>query len=424
MNRQPQTHPKSEQVRARGRVLMLVENCSYPDDMRVLMECRSLHDAGYQMTVICPTGRSRRAYENVEGVHVYRYPKPWEPGGFLGYIWEFGYSLVMTFLVSLYVVFRRGCDVLHVRTPPDIYVFLAGFYKLFGKKYVVDLHDLPPEMYQAQNDGSGSRIVHAVLLWFESLTCRTADLFIASSESQRRMQIERGGAPPDRCHIVRNSPHERFLEPIEPIESLREPGKIILGYMGMIGVQDRVDMLVRACQCLKNELGRDDFRAVIVGDGPALDELKRLAVELGIEQRVSFAGFQRGDDLLRHVASFDICVTPDPSNAYNDTCSMVKTMEYMAMAKPVVAFDLRENRITAGDAGFYAKGNDAIDLARQIAVLMDDAELRARLGQAGRQRVVNTLLWSRQQRSLLTAYEKIFAPDYVPQPAAMGEHAR
>jgi glycosyltransferase involved in cell wall biosynthesis len=424
MKRHPQTTANSEQLRPRGRILMLVENCSYPDDMRVLMECQSLRDAGYQMSVICPTGRSRRAYENVAGVHVYRYPKPWEPGGFLGYIWEFGYSLVMTFLVSLYVVFRRGFDVLHVRTPPDIYVFLAAFYKLFGKQYVVDLHDLPPEMYQAQNDGQGNRHVHAVLLWFERLTCRTADYFIASSESQRRMQIERGGAPPDRCTIVRNSPHERFLDAIEPLDSLRENGRTIIGYMGMIGVQDRVDMLLRACESLKNELRRDDFRAVIVGDGPALDDLKRLAAELGIEQCVTFAGFRRGDDLLRHVASFDICVTPDPSNAYNDSCSMVKTMEYMAMAKPVVSFDLRENRVTAGEAGFYANGNDAIDLARQIAVLMDDAELRDRLGQLGRQRVVNTLLWSRQQKTLLAAYEKIFAPGYVPQNAAMGEHAR
>jgi glycosyltransferase involved in cell wall biosynthesis len=424
MSRQPQHDNNSVPFSKRGRILMLIENASYPDDMRVVMECRSLYDAGYQMTVICPTGRSRLAYENVDGVHVYRYPKPWEPGGFLGYIWEYGYSLIMTFLVSLYVVFRRGFDVLHVRTPPDIYVFLAGFYKLFGKRYVVDLHDLPPEMYMAQNHGEGSQLVHSVLLWFERLTCRTADVFIASSDSQRRMQIERGGAPPDRCYVVRNSPHERFLEPIEPIESLRENGRTIIGYMGMIGVQDRVDMLLRACHALKQELARDDFQTIIVGDGPALDDLKRLAAELGIEQWVTFAGFRRGDDLVRHVASFDVCVTPDPSNAYNDTCSMVKTMEYMAMAKPVVAFDLRENRITAGDAGFYADGNDAIDLARQIARLMDDAQLRESLGRIGRARVVNTLCWNHQQQPLLAAYEKVFTPSYVPQTAAITEHAQ
>ena len=345
------------------RVLMLIENNGYPDDTRVLMECHCLRDAGYQVTVIAPTGNSRRLYEFVDGVHVYRYPKPWEPGGFLGYLWEFGYSMILAFLLSLYVVCRRGFDVVHTRTPPDVYLFLGVFYQLFGKKYIVDLHDLPPELYQAQHDGQGNRLVHAVLLWFERRTCKRADGLIASNASQRKIQIERGGAPPDRCFVVRNAPHERFLEPTRPLESLRTSSKTIIGYMGWINVQDRVDMLIRAIDHLKNQLGRTDFRAVIVGSGSAVKELKRLVAELRLEEVVEFTGHRVGDDLLRHVASFDICVTPDPSNPYNDTCSMVKTMEYMAMAKPIVAFDLPENRWSAGEAGFYAGGNSIAGLA-------------------------------------------------------------
>jgi glycosyltransferase involved in cell wall biosynthesis len=393
---------------------MLLENGGYPDDARVLMESRALYDAGYQVCVVCPTGATRRWYENVDGVHTYRYPKPWEVGGLLGYAWEFGYSLVMAFLVSLYVVFRRGFDVLHVRTPPDVYVFLAAFYKLCGKQYVVDLHDMPPELYQAQNDYRGNPLIYGALLWFERFTCRVADYFVASSESQQRLQIERGGAPADRCYIVRNSPQERFLEPMEPLEALRQDGRLIIGYMGMLGIQDRVDMLIRACACLKNELGRSDFRTIIVGDGPALADLKCLAADLQLDDCLSFVGFQRGNDLFRYVASFDICVTPDPSSIYNDSCSMVKTMEYMATGKPVVSFDLAENRISAGNAAFCTKGHQPIDLARQITLLMDDPAERERLGRLGQERVVDTLLWSHQKRSLLAAYKRIFTPRFVP----------
>jgi glycosyltransferase involved in cell wall biosynthesis len=265
-------------------------------------------------------------------------------------------------------------------------------------------------LYQAQHDGEGNRLVCGILRLFEHWNCRLADRFIATSATQRRVQIERCGAPPHCCHLVRNVPSERFLELIEPLPVLRGTGRHIIGYMGIIGIQDRVDMMLEALRVLKDELGRTDFLGVIVGSGAALNDLKRLAREMDLDEYVHFAGFCVGDDLLRHVASFDIGVVPDPSNPYNNSCAMLKLMEYMAMAKPVVGFELAENRITAGEAAFLVQDNDVAELARQLARLLDDPALRQRMGQLGQKRVREHLVWEHQQQELINAYEQLFSP--------------
>lgn len=398
-------------ARPNNRILMLLENESYPDDTRVMLEAESLRDAGYQVTVICPTGLSRWPYECVEGVHVYRYPKPLELNGFVGYVWEYGYSFVMALVVSIYVSMRRGFDVVHVHAPPDMQVLVARFYKLFGKRCVVDQHDLSPELYQARQQGAGNRRVNAALAWFERLACKTADRLIATNETQRKVQIERGGAAPEVCHVVRNGPDARFLQPVQPLPRLSESGRAIVGYVGVIGVQDGVDCLLRAIACLRNELGRNDFSAIVVGSGPALDDLKRLSVELRLGDVVEFTGYLVGTNLLRHIASFDVCVTPDPSNPYNDSCTTIKTMEYMAMAKPIVAFDLPENRVSAGDAALYASGNCERDLARLIVRLIDDPHERMLLGERGRRRVIDSLRWEHQASTLIRLYDQLLCPD-------------
>jgi glycosyltransferase involved in cell wall biosynthesis len=278
------------------------------------------------------------------------------------------------------------------------------------------MHDLSPELYQARQAGDGNRIVLAVLRWFERLACRTADRLIATNQMQRQVQIERGGASPDRCHVVRNGPDARFLARQEPIACLRQGDRLVIGYVGMMGVQDGVDYLLRAIACLRNEFGRRDFLAVIVGSGPALDDLKRLATDLNLQQVVEFSGYRSGDDLLRHIASFDMCVTPDPSNPYNDSCTTIKTMEYMAMSKPVVAFDLPENRVTAGDAALYARDNSERDLARLVAYLMDNPQERASLGQRGRQRVIDFWRWEIQQSKLIALYDGLQVGSVAPKP--------
>lgn len=387
---------------------MLLENESMPDDNRVLLEAESLVCAGYDVTVICPTGKRTTKFEVLDGVSIYRYPKPFEFGGFIGYVWEYGYSMAMMFIISVYIWMRRGFDAVHVHTPPDMTALIAIFYQFFGKKFVFDLHDLSPELYLARGGKTEPNAVYHVLRFFERVACRNANRLIATNETQRRVQVDRCQANPQHCYVVRNGPNEFFLKPVEPLAGLKTPGKLLLGYVGVIGIQDGVDYFIRMLQLLKDTHGRRDFSAVIVGHGPAVKELKRLANELGIGDLVQFTGMVPFASVPSHIAAFDICFTPDPSNSYNDSCTTIKTMEYMALRKPTVCFKTRENELTAGESALYAANNDVEDYARVTIKLMDDPGLRDQLGRIGRDRIDNGLTWAFQSKQLIALYDDLF----------------
>lgn len=387
---------------------MLLENESFPDDVRVLLEAESLIGAGFDVTVICPTGDSRKWAELVGDVRVYRYPKPFELPGFAGYVWEYGYSLSMQFVISLFVFLRHGFDAVHVHTPPDMMALIAIFYQLLGKRFVFDHHDLSPELYLARRGNDKPNIVHKALLFFERVACRRADRLIATNATQRSIQTSRCGADADRCYIVRNGPNGLFLNETQPNPELRKPGKLVLGYVGVIGVQDGVDYMIRALHELKTVHARDDFCAVIVGYGPAVAELKKLAAELGVVEFIQFTGMIPFEQVPACIESFDICFTPDPSNAYNDSCTTIKTMEYMALRKPTVCFRTRENELTAGDAALYAENNDIADFAKATIRLMDDPALRKSMGQIARRRIEDGLTWDHQAIQLIALYEDLF----------------
>jgi glycosyltransferase involved in cell wall biosynthesis/peptidoglycan/xylan/chitin deacetylase (PgdA/CDA1 family) len=383
---------------------MILENSGYPEDTRVAMEANSLADAGYDLTIICPTGKRKSCYELVEKVHVYRYPAPFEFSGFLGYVWEYGYSLICAFFLSLWVWLRRGFDAIHIHCPPDLNGMLGAFYKCFGKKFVMDLHDLSPELYQARQNGEGSRLVERALRFFERFSCRNASMLIATNQTQRRVQIERCGAALNRCYVVRNGPNELFTNPVEPLKELQKPGTIIVGYVGTMGYQDGVDYLIRAMEIVLRH--RTDIHAVMVGEGTEVASLKKLVKEFRLEESVVFTGFVQFEKVPQYVAAFDICATPDPSNPYNDSCTTIKTMEYMALGKPTVAFRTPENELSAADSALYA--DDLEDFARQICRLADDPELRKQLGARGHQRIMKSLTWNHQSRVLLQAYAEMF----------------
>lgn len=389
------------------RILMILENESFPDDTRVYLEALALVEAGFAVTVICPTGKRKAKSELVEGVRVYRYPQPWELGGLIGYLYEYAYSLCMASAIACFVLVRHGFDAVHVHCPPDLNALLAIFFQMLGKQFVVDLHDLSPELYQARKNNAGSQTLIRMLRWFERLACRRADALIATNQSQQRVQIERGRANPRRCFIVRNGPNEIFVPTAKPLPELVSPKRSTIGYVGVIGIQDGVDYLIRALKVIREVRG--DFQAVIVGAGPALESVKRLVTELGLAEHVRFTGFVDFRDVPRYIASFDVCVTPDPSNAYNDSCTTIKTMEYMAIGRPTVAFATRENQLTAGEAALYARDNDIPAFATEIMRLMDDPELRARLGAIGRRRIDEGLSWENQRTLLVTLYDDLFA---------------
>lgn len=394
-------------VSAGKRVLMLLENCTYPLDIRVRYEAEALIDRGYQVSVICQRGLKEPWQEVIHEVFVYRYPAPPQSKGLLGYLLEYSYSYLATFFLSLFVLAKRGFDIIHAANPPDTAVFIALFYKPLGKQFVFDHHDLVPDMYLARSDKNGSRLFYRLLTWMEKISFRYAQHVIATNQSYKEIAIQRGLVPEENVTVVRNGPALERLKLVEPDPDLKKRGAAIIGYIGVMGPQDGVDYLLRALDQLVNVLARKDFYCIVIGKGSVLDDLKAYARQLGLDRFVWFTGFIPEADMLRYLSTVDICVDPDPSNSFNDRCTMVKMMEYMALKKPIVAFDLPEHRVTADGAALYARPNDELDFARQIAILMDDPERRKKMGEIGRERVENQLAWSHQKEHLLKAYEKL-----------------
>jgi glycosyltransferase involved in cell wall biosynthesis len=393
---------------ARPRVLMLLENGPYSRDARVPNEAETLVSAGYQVTVICPGEQDLPRRDQQSGVRIYRFRPPPEGEGLLGYALEYGYAMVAVFLLSLLVWWREGFDVVHAHCPPDTFVFIGVFYKFLGKRFVYDHHDLSPELYSARCKGGHNSFVYRILILLERFCCRLADHVIATNHSYKAVEMERGGVPETRITVVRNGPDLNRLKPGGPHPERREDDQTWLGYVGWMGFQDGVDYLLRALHHLAHDLGRSDFHCILAGSGDAMPTLDSLTEELGLGNHVSFAGWVAPHLVAHFLDRADICVAPEPSSPYNDRSTAIKIMEYMALGRPIVCFDLPENRVTAGNAAAYARPNDELDFARQVSALMDDLERRERMGKEGRERVENELAWPHQARLLLAAYGTLF----------------
>ncbi len=391
----------------RNRILMLLENETFPDDTRVRNEAFALSSAGCRVSVICPSAPGLTARDSVEGVEVYRYPAPREGDGLLGYLWEYGYSLVASFYLSIKVWFRSGFDVIHAHNPPDLFVLIAMLYRIIGVRFVFDHHDLSPEMYFARFRGEGNPMVYRGLRFFEWLSARMAHHVITTNESYKQLNHERNGVRLEDMTVVRNGPDLEKFCATTPDPSIRSRAATVIGYVGVMGVQDGLDYLIRAAKHLRDDLGHNDFVCVLIGDGAAMPELQALTTELDLEEHIHFTGCLWDDDLLAALSAADICVVPDPSNDYNDRSTMIKTMEYMALGKPVVAFDMPEHRASAGDAALYATPNEEADFARQLSRLINDAQLREDLGAKGLERLRTKLAWKFQAAKLIGTYRAL-----------------
>jgi len=387
---------------------MLVENLPSPFDRRVWQEALALRDAGYAVSIICPTGRGyEKRYEVIEGVHIWRYSLPTEGAGALGYAAEYSVALVKAFYLSLKVALVRGFDVVHACNPPDLFFLIGGFFKLFGKKFLFDHHDANPELYEAK---FGRRdLFWKLMCWLERMTFRTADVSLATNESYRRIAVERGGMPPERVYVVRSGPSLERMRITAPDEKLKKGKRYLIGYVGVMGRQEGIDLLLQAARTLVFDLGRKDVHFGMVGGGTSLDEMQKLARELALSEYVTFTGRVPDVQMLAMLNTADICVNPDVANPMNDISTMNKVMEYMALGKPMVQFDLTEGRYSAQEASLYARRNDPADFAAKIAELIDDPQKRARMGAFGRRRVQEALEWRYEVPKLLAAYATLFA---------------
>ena len=394
---------------------MLAENLPSPFDRRVWQEACTLRDAGYGVSIICPTGPGCESRsETLDGIRIYRYRLPLEASGALGYALEYSVALACTFVLAWRVLLTRGFDVIHACNPPDLLFLIGGFFKLLGKKFLFDHHDLCPELFEAKFGRRG--LLYRVMLMLEYLTFRTADISIATNESYRQVALERGRMPPERVFVVRSGPSLERLKIMPADQRLKRGRRYLVGYVGVMGRQEGIDLLLRAVAAIVFDLGRRDVQFGLVGGGTSLDEMKALAVRLGIADYVTFTGRVPDAELLAMLNTADVCVNPDVANEMNDKSTMNKIMEYMALGKPIVQFDLTEGRRTAREASLYAKCNDVADLAAKLVALLDDPERRAAMGQAGRSRVEDELEWRYEAPKLLEAYAGLWpAPGIVPQ---------
>ena len=389
------------------RVLILVENLPSPFDRRVWQEATALRDAGYVVSIICPTGRGCEAhFEALDGIHIWRYDLPTEGAGALGYLLEYGAALFWTFVLSLRVAYTRGFDIVHACNPPDLFCLIGAFYKLFGKKFVFDHHDANPELYVAKFGRQD--FFYRLMVLLERLSFRTADVSIATNNSYRRIALERGGMAPERVFIVRSGPSLERLRLEPPRPELKRGRRYLVGYVGVMGRQEGIDYLLRAAAHIVHKLHRTDVHFGLVGGGTSLEEMKALAAELRVADYVTFTGRVSDEELLAMLNTADVCVNPDIATEMNDISTMNKVMEYMALAKPIVQFDLAEGRHSAQGASLYAARNDPLDMGAKIVELLDDPVRRKSMGDLGWRRVTDELEWRHEVPKLLAAYDALW----------------
>jgi glycosyltransferase involved in cell wall biosynthesis len=396
------------------RVLIIVQNLPVPFDRRVWLECQALVSAGYRVAVVCPKGRGDPSYEVIDTVQLYKY-RPYAPGGSkLGFAAEYAYSFLATAWQVLKARRSGHFAVIQACNPPDIFWPIANAFRTIeGTKFVFDHHDLCPELYESRFP-DGPKLPYRALRALERRTHRSANHVISTNDSYREIAVKRSGKAPGDVTVVRTGPDPERLKrgPVDPAQ--RRGRKFLAAYIGVMGPQDGVDIVVRAADIVVHELGRDDIAFTLIGSGDCFDDLVALRDELGLAGVVEFTGRAPDELVSRILSAADVGLSPDPKNPLNDVSTMNKSMEYMAFELPLVAFDLRETRVSAGDAAVYVEPNDIRDYAEAIVGLLDDEEKRARLGKLGRARVEQELAWCHQERAYLGVYHRLTGDQEAP----------
>jgi glycosyltransferase involved in cell wall biosynthesis len=392
-----------------NRILIIVQNLPVPFDRRVWLECQALIRDGYQVAVICPKGKGDPSIQVVDGVELYKY-RPYAPGGSkISFVTEYVYSFAATAWLAFKARRRGRFAVMQACNPPDIFWPIALLLQALDRtRFVFDHHDLCPELFQSRFP-DGPQLPYRGLLALERRTHRTADHVISTNGSYREIAITRGGKAPWDVTVVRTGPDPDRLRRGEPDPALRRGRRFLAAYIGVMGPQDGVDIVVRAAHIVVHEFGRGDIAFTLIGSGDCYSDLVALRDELNLAGHVEFTGRAPDELVSRILSTADAGLSPDPKNPLNDLSTMNKTMEYMAFELPVVAFDLTETRVSAAEAAVYVQPNDMREYAKAIVALMDDESNRAALGKTGRARVERELAWSHQERAYLNVYRRLTA---------------
>jgi glycosyltransferase involved in cell wall biosynthesis len=390
------------------KVLIIVENLPVPFDSRVWKEATSLYKDGYEVTVLCPRGKGySKNHEILDNIRVYRHPMPREDNTPLGYVREYAWALFWEFLYAWWIFLRHGFHVIQGCNPPDDIFLVALPFKLFGVKYIFDHHDANPELYFSKYEKEDS--FYKIQVWLEKLSYRFADVVIATNASYKNLAVTRGGLATEDVFVVRNGPDLETFKPVPPVATLKYGKPYLVGYVGTMSVQEGLDILLDVAQHIKGS-GRHDVHFTCVGGGPGLPGLRQLVKDKSLEDTVNFTGRIPDKDLLEILSTADVCVNPDKPCKMNDISTMIKIMEYMALGKPIVQFDLAEGRFSAGEAALYSDNTNQVpDFAAKILWLLENPDARQTMGQFGRKRVEQELAWEYSVSNLLAAYRRAFS---------------
>jgi glycosyltransferase involved in cell wall biosynthesis len=385
------------------RVLIIVENQTVPFDPRVWREACSLHEHGYEVTVLCPRRKGfTKGYEILDGVRIYRHPSPAEGSTPWGYLWEYGWALLWEFAYALWIYLRHGFDVIEGCNPPDNIFLVALPFKLLGVKYIFDHHDANPELYVSKYGKQGG--LYKVLVMLERLTYRFSDVVMVTNMSYRDLAVKRGNLDPQNVFVVRNGPRKEKFKPVPPNPAWKNGKQYMVGYVGNMSVQDGLDILLDVAEHIKKS-GRLDIFFTCVGGGTELNKLKKMVEERGLRDTVYFTGRVSDQELLEVLSTADVCVNPDRPSEMNDISTMIKIMEYMALGKPIVQFESKEGKFSAQEASLYASKEEGVaDFAAKIIWLLDRPEERNRMKELGRKRIEEQLAWDYSVPQLLAAY--------------------
>lgn len=385
-------------------VLIIVENLPVPFDRRVWQEANTLKDNGAKVSIICPKMKGyNRSFEVINGIDIYRHPLPMEGSGALGYLVEYTMAIFWEFILSWKVYFKKRFHVIHGCNPPDLIFLTALTFRLFGVKYMFDHHDINPELYIAKYNRKD--FFYWLMVKFEFLTFKTASYSIATNESYKDIAIKRGKMRPEKVQVVRSGPKLERLKILPPKEEYKKGRDYLIGYVGVIGEQEGIDLLLESAKYIVER--RSDIQFAIIGGGTSLDSLKSLSVDMGLADYIDFYGRVSDEILLEVLNTADVCVNPDKPSEMNNLSTMNKIMEYMALKKPIVQFDLKEGRVSAQKASLYAENNNTVDFAEKIISLINDEEARTEMAEYGYNRVVNELSWEYESKKLLHIYDKI-----------------
>lgn len=386
-------------------ILIVIENLPVPFDRRVWQEASTLMENGAKVSVICPKMKGyTKSFETINGIDIYRHSLPLEAKGASGYLLEYTMALFWEFVLSAKVYYKKRFHVIQGCNPPDLIFIVALFYKLFGVKYVFDHHDINPELYIAKYNKKG--LFYKFLGLAERLTFATANYSIATNESYKEIAIRRGKMTENKVQVVRSGPKLNRLKLSEGNQLYKKGRTYLVGYVGVIGEQEGLDLLLESA---KNIIAkRSDVQFAIVGGGTELEKIREQAASMNLNDYVDFYGRVDDEKLVDVLNTADVCVNPDRPTEMNNLSTMNKIMEYMALKKPIVQFDLKEGRLSALEASLYADNTSTSDFADKICWLLDRPDERKKMGEFGYARVVNELSWNHESKKLVNFYKNVF----------------